>query len=157
MPNANIDTELGVEYSGGFKEMMRMDYETFGNLLSSIEKRYYPNGTHEWNKSGYGSWGRLNIQCQSIYAYHSLTFFRYPSFLRYLILKVLLYAHKNIITYYYVRTKTKPFNPWTLAGLEDTVLPRINVPAPLSENIQICNKIFFTNCAHNGSCNTLPG
>ena len=25
-----------------------------------------------------------------------------------------------------------------------TVLPSINVPAPLSENIQICNKIFFT-------------
>ena len=38
-----ILTELGVaEDSGGFKEMMRMGYETFVNLLSLIEKDANP-------------------------------------------------------------------------------------------------------------------
>ena len=39
---SNIVHELGVEDSGGFREMMRMDYETFVNLLSLIEKDITP-------------------------------------------------------------------------------------------------------------------
>ena len=34
----NMVNELGIEDSAGFKEMMRMDYGTFVNLLSFIEK-----------------------------------------------------------------------------------------------------------------------
>ena len=32
----NVIRELGLEDSGGFKEMMRMSYETFTDLLSKI-------------------------------------------------------------------------------------------------------------------------
>ena len=38
----NIITELGVEDAGGFKEMMRMDYQTFIDLLLMIEKDITP-------------------------------------------------------------------------------------------------------------------
>ena len=38
----NVIRELGLEDSGGFKEMMRMSYETFTDLLSMIEKDITP-------------------------------------------------------------------------------------------------------------------
>ena len=38
----NVIRELGLEDSGGFKEMMRMSYETFTDLLSMIEKDRTP-------------------------------------------------------------------------------------------------------------------